>query len=251
MTILRTSLLVIALAPSALLAAAPAKPAAAVFDSSIISGLGARNIGSATMSGRIASLDATTLADGKLALWVGAASGGVWKSLDGGTTFTPVFDDQPVQSIGAVEIDQRNPETVWVGTGEAWTRNSVSIGNGIYKTADGGDTWQYLGLANSERIADIRIDPRNSDTVYACVTGRLWSDSLERGVYKTTDGGKTWLQVLKAPNAATGCASLSMDQHDPDVLYAALWEFRRKGWTFRSGGESPTAPSASALLQTP
>ncbi len=250
MTILRTSLLVIALAPSALLAAAPATPATPAFDASIISGLGARNIGSATMSGRIASLDATTLADGKLALWVGAASGGVWKSLDGGTTFAPVFDDQPVQSIGAVEIDQRNPETVWVGTGEAWTRNSVSIGNGIYKTADGGDTWQHLGLANSERITDIRIDPRNSDTVYACVTGRLWSDSLERGVYKTTDGGKTWLQVLKAPNAATGCASLSMDQHNPDVLYAALWEFRRKGWTFRSGGESPTAPSASALMRT-
>jgi len=250
MNILRTSLLAVALVPAALFAAAPAKPAAPAFDSSIISGLGARNIGSATMSGRISSLDATTLADGKLALWVGAASGGVWKSLDGGTTFTPVFDDLPVQSIGAVEIDQRNPETVWVGSGEAWTRNSVSIGLGLYKTADGGDTWQNMGLAGSERIADIRIDPRNSDTVYACVTGRLWSDSLERGVYKTTDGGKTWQQVLKAPNAATGCASLSMDAKNPDVLFAALWEFRRKGWTFRSGGESPTAPSASALMVT-
>ncbi len=250
MTFLRTSLLAAALAPTALFAATPAKTAAPVFDSSIIAGLGARNIGSATMSGRIASLDATTLADGKLALWVGAASGGVWKSLDGGTTFSPVFDDQPVQSIGAVEIDKRNPETVWVGTGEAWTRNSVSIGDGIYRTADGGDTWQHLGLAGSERIADIRVDPRNSDTVFACVTGRLWSDSLERGVYKTIDGGKTWQQVLKAPNAATGCANLSMDEKNPDVLYAALWEFRRKGWTFRSGGESPTAPSASALLVT-
>jgi len=250
MNILRASLLAAALVPSALFAAVPAKPAAPAFDSSIISGLGARNIGSATMSGRIASLDAVTLPDGKLALWVGAASGGIWKSLDGGTTFTPVFDDQPVQSIGAVEIDKRNPETVWVGTGEAWTRNSVSIGNGIYKTSDGGDTWQHMGLDGSERIADIRIDPRASDTVYACVTGRLWSDSLERGVYKTSDGGRTWQQVLKAPNAATGCASLSMDEKNPDVLFAALWEFRRKGWTFRSGGESPTAPSASALMVT-
>ena len=250
MNILRNSLLAVALMPSALLAAAPAQPAAPAFDSSIVSGLGARNIGSAAMSGRISSLDAVTLADGKLALWVGAASGGVWKSLDGGTTFTPVFDDQPVQSIGVVEIDKRNPEAVWVGTGEAWTRNSVSIGNGIYRTTDGGDTWQHLGLDGSERISDIRIDPRASDTVYACVTGRLWSDSLERGVYRTRDGGKTWQQVLKAPNASTGCASLSMDEKNPDVLYAALWDFRRKGWTFRSGGESPTATSASALMVT-
>jgi len=250
MNILRTSLLAVALLPSALFAAAPAKPAAPAFDSSIISGLGARNIGSAAMSGRIASLDAVTMPDGKLMVWVGAASGGVWKSLDGATTFTPVFDDQPVQSIGAVEIDKRNTETVWVGTGEAWTRNSVSIGNGIYKTTDGGDTWQHLGLDGSERIGDIRIDPRASNTVYACVTGRLWSDSLERGVYRTRDGGKTWQQVLKAPNASTGCASLSMDEKNPDVLYAALWDFRRKGWTFRSGGESPTVPSASALMVT-
>ncbi|MDH5177069.1 MAG: sialidase, partial [Gammaproteobacteria bacterium] len=253
MQILRASLLALAfsltLAPGAY-AAAPAKAAAAAFDSAIISGLGARNIGSATMSGRISSLDAVPMPDGKLMLWVGAASGGVWKSLDGATTFTPVFDSQPVQSIGAVEIDKRNTDTVWVGTGEAWTRNSVSIGNGIYKTTDGGDTWQHLGLEGSERIADIRIDPRASDTVYACVTGRLWSDSLERGVYRTRDGGKTWQQVLKAPSASTGCASLSMDEKNPDVLFAALWDFRRKGWTFRSGGESPTAPSASALMVT-
>ena len=243
----RAALLALTLAP-AMLCAAPARTP--VFDSSIISGLGARNIGSAAMSGRISSLDAVTLPDGKLMVWVGAASGGVWKSLDGATTFTPVFDDQPVQSIGAVEIDRRNVDTVWVGTGEAWTRNSVSIGDGIYKTTDGGDTWQHLGLAGSERIAEIRIDPRASDTVYACVTGRLWSDSLERGVYRTRDGGKTWQHVLKAPNASTGCASLSLDEKNPDVLYAALWDFRRKGWTFRSGGESPTAPSASALMVT-
>ncbi len=249
MNLLRTSLLALALAPAALLAATAKTPAPA-FDSSIISGLGARNIGSAAMSGRISSLDAVTMPDGKLMVWVGAASGGVWKSLDGATTFTPVFDDQPVQSIGAVEIDKRNTETVWVGTGEAWTRNSVSIGNGIYRTTDGGDTWQHLGLDGSERISDIRIDPRASDTVYACVTGRLWSDSLERGVYRTRDGGKTWQQVLKAPNASTGCASLSMDENNPDVLYAALWDFRRKGWTFRSGGESPSANSASALMVT-
>jgi len=235
-----------------LLAAAPALAADATvpFDSGTISGLGVRNIGSAAMSGRIASVDAVNTPDGKLTLYVGAASGGVWKSMDGGTTFDPVFDDQPVQSVGAVEIDRRDPETVWVGTGEAWTRNSVSIGDGVYKTTDGGTTWTHVGLRESERIVDIRIDPRASDTVYVCVTGRLWSDSLDRGVYKSTDGGRTWQHVLRSPSPSTGCASLSMDEKNPDVLYAALWDFRRKGWTFRSGGESPTAPSASALMVT-
>ena len=223
---------------------------APVFDASTISGLGVRNIGSAAMSGRIASLDAINMPDGKLTLWVGAASGGVWKSPDGGTTFEPVFDDQPVQSIGAVRIDHRDPNPVWVGTGEAWTRNSVSIGDGVYKTTDGGDTWKHLGLKDSERIAEILIDPRNSQNVYACVTGRLWSDSAERGVYRTTDGGATWQQVLKGGNLSTGCASMSMDAQNPDVIYAALWDFRRKGWTFRSGGDGPNAPSASALMVT-
>jgi photosystem II stability/assembly factor-like uncharacterized protein len=229
---------------SAALAAAPAP----VIDAGTISGLGVRNIGSAAMSGRIASLDAINMPSGKLMLYVGAASGGVWKSMDGGTTFEPVFDDEPVQSIGAVTIDPRNPETVWVGTGEAWTRNSVSVGDGIYKTTDGGNSWTNLGLRESERIVDVSIDPRDSNSVYACVTGRLWSDSAERGVYKTTDGGATWTQVLKGANLSTGCASLSIDQKNPDVVYAALWDFRRKGWTFRSGGETPTSPSASALM---
>ena len=240
------------LAIASLLAASAviADDAAPVFDAGTISGLGVRNIGSAAMSGRISSLDAIGMPDGKLTIWVGAASGGVWKSLDGGTTFEPVFDGQPVQSVGAVTIDKRDPNTVWVGTGEAWTRNSVSIGDGIYKTSDGGDTWKNVGLPGSERIAEILVDPRDSRTVYACVTGRLWSDSAERGVYKTSDGGATWQQVLKGGNLSTGCASLSMEGQNPDVIYAALWDFRRKGWTFRSGGDSPTSPSASALMVT-
>ncbi len=227
---------------------AHAATAPVTVDSGTISGLGVRNIGSAAMSGRIAAIDAINMPNGKLTIYVGAASGGVWKSMDGGTTFEPVFDHQPVQSIGAVTIDPRSPDTVWVGTGEAWTRNSVSIGDGIYKTTDGGNTWTNLGLHGSERIVDVSIDPRDSSAVYACVTGRLWSDSAERGVYKTTDGGATWQQVLKGANLSTGCASLSIDQHNPDVVYAALWDFRRKGWTFRSGGDGPTSPSASALM---
>lgn len=234
-----------ALLPCTVLAAEPAK---VTFDAGTISGLGVRNIGSAAMSGRISTLDAINMPNGKLTLWVGAASGGVWKSLDGGTTFEPVFDKEAVQSIGSVKIDPKNPDTVWVGTGEAWTRNSVSIGDGIYKTTDGGASWKNLGLKGSERIADVSIDPRDSNAVYVCATGRLWSDSAERGVYKTTDGGATWQHVLKGSNLSTGCASLSIDEQNPDVVYAALWDFRRKGWTFRSGGESPTSPSGSALM---
>ena len=220
------------------------------FDAGAISGLGARNIGSAAMSGRIAALAAAPEKDGKLLLYVGAASGGVWKSTDGGTTYTPVFDKQPVQSIGDIEIDPQHHETVWVGTGESWTRNSVSIGDGIYKSTDGGETWTNMGLRGSERISKIVIDPKDSNTVYACAPGKLWSDSADRGLYKTSDGGKSWTLVLKGRNLSTGCSSLAMDPKNPDVLFAGMWDFRRKGWTFRSGGESPTAPSASGLFRS-
>ena len=198
----------------------------AKFDADTISGLGARNIGSATMSGRVAAL-AAVKENGKLTVYVGAASGGVWKSENGGTTFKPVFDKQPVQSIGAIVIDPQSPKTIWVGTGEAWTRNSTSIGNGIYRSKDGGDNWTYLGLKESERIAKILIDPKDSDTVYACVPGKLWSDSEERGVYKTTDGGKTWNRILKGENLSTGCSMMSMSPDDPKTLFAGMWDFRR------------------------
>jgi len=238
-----------ALALAAFSIPAAAQDAAARFDAGTISGLGARNIGSATMSGRISAIDARVV-DGKTLLYVGAASGGVWKSTDGGTTFKPVFDKQPVQSIGAVTIDPKNPQVVWVGTGETWTRNSVSIGNGIYKSTDGGDTWTYLGLPDSERISRILVHPQRPDTVYACVPGKLWSDSTARGLYVTHDGGRHWTLALKGPNASTGCADISMDTKDPDHLFVSLWDFRRKGWTFRSGGDGPEAVSGSGLFET-
>ena len=247
----RISLSVIALALSAACAGVAANDkAVSRFDAGAISGLGARNIGSAVMSGRIAALDAVAEKDGKTTIFVGAATGGVWKSTDGGTTFKPIFDKQPVQSIGVITVDPNNHKTIWVGTGEPWTRNSTSVGDGIYKSTDGGETWTNMGLPNSERIAKIFIDPRSSDTVYACVPGQLWSDSADRGLYKTTDGGKHWNQILKGANLSTGCASLSLDPKNADVLFASLWDFRRKGWTFRSGGESATAPSASGLFRS-
>ncbi len=229
---------------------APAQAPAIKFDAATVSGLGARNIGSATMSGRIAAIAARHEDDGRTTLFVGAASGGVWKSLDGGTTFKPVFDKQSVQSIGAIALDPNNPKTVWVGTGEGWTRNSVSVGDGIFKSTDGGDTWNNMGLKGSERIVKIAVDPKNSDTVYACVPGKLWSDSPDRGLYKTSDGGKTWTLALKGSNLSTGCASLSMDPQNPQLIYASLWDFRRKGWTFRSGGDDSSKPSGSGLFRS-
>ncbi len=229
----------------------PAQLAAqdAKFDSDSISGLGARNIGSAAMSGRVSALTAVK-EDGRLSVYIGAASGGIWKSVNGGTTFKPVFDKQPVQSIGAIAIDPEAPKTIWVGTGESWARNSVSIGDGIYKSTDGGENWTNVGLKNSERISKILIDPKDGNTVYVCVPGRLWSDSEDRGVYKTTDGGQSWTKILKGANLSTGCSMMSMSPRDSKTIFAGMWDFRRKGWTFRSGGENSTAPSGSGLFQT-
>ena len=237
--------------PAPLSAEAPpaAKGQQPVFDSGTVSGLGARNIGSAAMSGRIAAVAAYVDA-GRTVLYVGAASGGVWKSMDGGTTFKPVFDKEPVQSIGAIAVDPTNHDVVWVGTGEAWTRNSVSVGDGVYKSTDGGETWTNVGLPKSERVARIVVHPKDGNTVYACVPGALWSDSPDRGLYKSTDGGRSWDLILTGPNMSTGCSSVAMDPRDPNVLYSALWDFRREGWTFRSGGEGPAAPSGSAFYKS-
>ena len=207
----------------------------AKFDAATVSGLPARNIGSATMSGRVAAIDAIEK-DGRTTVFVGSASGGVWKSINGGTTFLPVFDREPVQSIGAVAIDKGDPRNVWVGTGEAWVRNSVSVGDGVYKSTDGGENWSNVGLKDTEHIAKILIDPKDGNNVLVCATGHLWNDNEERGVFKTTDGGKTWKKVLAGPNASTGCGLMSSSPQQPNVVFASLWDFRRQGWTFRSGG---------------
>jgi len=238
------AVLVLLAAPAALAQTAPR------LDEGVLSGLGIRNIGSAAMSGRIAAVAAARKKSGETVLYVGAASGGVWRSTDGGTTFLPKFDHESVQSIGAIEIDPGNPDTVWVGTGEAWTRNSVSIGDGIYRSTDGGETWTNMGLPESERIVKIAVDPGDGKVVYACATGKLWSDSSERGVYRTRDGGKSWTLVLKGSNPSTGCGGMSMDAKHPSTLFASLWDFRRKGWTFRSGGATADAPSGSGLFRT-
>ncbi len=223
------------LAAVTILAAPAAAQAPYRFDSATVSGLPARNIGSATMSGRIAAVDAVE-ENGRITVFVGAASGGVWKSVNGGTTYKPVFDREDVQSIGAVAIDPSNSKNVWVGTGEAWLRNSVSVGDGIYKSTDGGENWTNVGLKDSEHIAKILVNPAASNDVLACATGHLWDDNDERGVYQTTDGGKTWKKVLAGANGASGCAMMARSKQEPKTVYAVMWDFRRQGWTFRSGG---------------
>ncbi|MCC6593068.1 MAG: sialidase [Xanthomonadales bacterium] len=229
-----------------LAASAAAAQGAPRFDAGTVSGLSARNIGSATMSGRIAAL-AAHVEEGKTTIYVGAASGGVWKSIDGGTSFKPVFDKQPVQSIGAITLDPSNPKIVWVGTGEPWVRNSVSLGNGVYRSTDGGETWTHLGLAGSERIGKILVHPKDGNIAWVCAPGRLWGDSAERGLYQTRDAGKSWKLLLKGPNPSTGCSGLTLDPTNPDRLLVGTWDFRRQPWTFRSGGEGETAFSGSGL----
>ncbi len=206
--------------------------AAVKIDSGTFGAIEARSIGPATMSGRIEAIDAVHT-DPRI-VYVGAASGGVWKSINGGTTFKPVFDKYS-QSIGAIAIDQAHPATVWVGTGESDTRNSSSIGTGIYKSTDAGENWQLMGLEKSERIARIAVDPKNSNTVYVAVPGHLWDANEDRGLYKTFDGGKTWQKILYI-NADTGCSDVVLDPQDPQKIYAATWQFRRNPYFFTSGG---------------
>ncbi len=195
----------------------------------------ARHIGPALMSGRINDLELHPT--NSRIVYLGSAGGGVWKSNDAGTTFNPIFDEY-CQSIGAVALDPNDPDnTIYVGTGETWTRNSVSVGDGLYKSVDGGANWNKIGFEKSERIANIIVNPKNSKEIYVGALGALWGDSEERGVYKSSDGGLTWKNLLYV-NAKTGCADLVMDPNNPNILYASMWEFRRSGWSFESGGSN-------------
>jgi photosystem II stability/assembly factor-like uncharacterized protein len=195
----------------------------------------ARHLGPALMSGRVTDMESHPT-DSKI-IYTGTAGGGVWKSVDGGVTFNSIFDDY-CQSIGVVSLDPSDPDnTIWVGTGEVWTRNSVSIGDGIFKSNDGGKSWKKMGLDKSDRISSIQINPNNSNEIYVGVVGALWGDSEERGVYKTQDGGETWEKIFYI-NESTGCSELVIDPSNPNTLYAAMWEFRRTAYSFNSGGDN-------------
>lgn len=215
------------------LLAVPAMSATGAVDPSLLAGMKARAIGPAAMSGRIAVVEGW--AKDPDVVWVGTASGGVWKSVNRGLTWEPVFDDQPVASIGALAIDPESSDVVWVGTGEGNPRNSVSVGEGVFKTLDGGRTWQRLGLEKTERISRIVLHPTDSRVAWVAALGQAWGENPERGVYKTEDGGKTWRRVLFV-DERTGAADLTIDPSNPNKLFAALWDYRRQPWFFRSGG---------------
>lgn len=228
-------LLILGLVGSGLPALAQQPAEVSLSGKELFGDLRARQIGPALMSGRITDLQGHPT--NSRVLYAGAAGGGVWKSTDGGATFAPIFDEHP-QSIGVIALDPQQPDQrIWVGTGETWTRNSVSVGKGLYESTDGGVNWKNIGFENGERISGIAFNPDNSQEAYVAVLGALWGDSEERGVYKTTDGGQSWEKILYV-DETTGASDVVMDPNDPNTLYASLWEFRRTPWSFASGGEN-------------
>jgi photosystem II stability/assembly factor-like uncharacterized protein len=201
--------------------------------SSLFSVMEARALGSGTMSGRITAIEGVVADEGKT-IYVGSAGGGVWKSTGGGVSYKSIFDKY-CQSIGALAIDQKNPQVIYVGTGESNMRNSVSIGDGMYKSTDGGDNWKRIGLDSTEHISKIVINPLNSNEIYVAAPGPLWSDSPNRGLFKSTDGGATWQKILHI-DEQTGCADILIDPMHPEILLASTWQFRRTPYSFNSGG---------------
>ena len=192
-----------------------------------------RNIGPAGMSGRITAIDAV-VADPNT-IYLGAASGGVWKTVNQGASWEAVFEEQPILNIGSIAIQQSNPSTVWVGTGEGNPRNSISLGEGMYKTIDGGKSWKKMGLEKTRNIHRIIVDPSNPNTVYAGAIGNPYAEHPERGVFKTTNGGETWDKILFT-NDTSGVADMIMDPSNPNKLFVAMWQHRRTPWSLSSGG---------------
>ena len=192
-----------------------------------------RSIGPAGMSGRVTAIDA--LHNNPDIIYLGTASGGVWKTENGGSNWQPMFDEQPILNIGAVAIQQSNPSVVWAGTGEGNPRNSLNLGGGIYKSLDAGKTWKLMGLEKTKNIHRVIVDPGDGNIVYVAAIGNPYSEHSERGVYKTTDGGDTWKLVLHT-NDTSGCAELVMDPSNPNKLIANMWQHRRTPYSFKSGG---------------
>ncbi|WP_396637501.1 hypothetical protein [Maribacter sp. R77961] len=210
-------------------------------DMKLMQDLKPRNIGPGGMSGRVTAIDVVT--NNPDMMYVGTASGGLWKSNSGGITWEPIFNKEVTASVGAVAIQQSNPSVLWVGTGEGNPRNSLNGGYGVYKSLDGGNTWKAMGLEKTRHIHRIKIDPTDPNTVYVGAIGSPWGEHAERGVYKTTDGGKSWEKILFVNNK-TGVADMVMDPTNPNKLLVAMWEHKRDPWFFKSGG------SGSGLYMT-
>ena len=192
-----------------------------------------RSVGPANPGGRITVV--AGIPDKPEEFYIAGAAGGLAKTTNGGVTFTQLFDNEDVASIGDVEIAASNENVVWVGTGEGDPRNSTSFGNGVYRSTNGGQSWTHLGLADTERIKRMAVDPRDPDIAFVCALGHAWGPNEERGVFKTTDGGKNWKKVLYR-NPDTGCSDIAMDPTNPRELYAGMYTFRRKPYRFDSGG---------------
>lgn len=203
-------------------------------DSTLFERLEFRSIGPASMGGRITDVEG--IPGNPALVYVATASGGLFKTTNGGTTWTPIFDHEATISIGNVAVDPHNPDVVWVGTGEANARNSVSFGDGVYKTLDGGRTWRNLGLRDTHHISRVALNPLNTGTAYVCALGHNTGPNEERGVFMTTDGGETWKKTLYI-DAEHGCADMDIDVTNPNILYATMWRFDRKPWRFLSGSD--------------
>ena len=214
-------------------AAAPGAQQAPALQPATLAGLHFRTIGPAAMSGRI--VDIAVVESNTYTYYAASATGGVWKTTDNGTTFTPVFQNEPVASVGCVTVSQSNPSIVWVGSGEATNRQSSGWGDGAYKSTDAGKTWTNMGLHDSEHIGRIVLHPTNPDIVYVAALGHLWGPNKERGLYKSTDGGKTWTVSLQI-DVDTGVSDVAMDPSDPNILYAAAHQRRRRAYGFDGGG---------------
>lgn len=209
--------------------AATAQP----LDMSLFKNIKPRNIGPAGMSGRVTALD-VNLQNPDM-IYVGTASGGLWRSEGGGTQWTPLTDSLNVASIGAVAVDQRNPQVIWIGTGEGNPRNSQTMGGGVFKSIDGGRTWKNMGLEKTRTIHRVIIHKHNPDVVYVSALGTAWGETNDRGVYRTKDGGKTWERILYV-NDRTGAADFIVDPSNPNKMLVSMWEYRRWPWFFKSGG---------------
>src|SRR5215469_14951928 len=217
-------------------ATSSASPSPVPLSEALFKNLKARSIGPAVMGGRVS--DIAIDARNPFVFYVGFGHGGVFKTNDNGVTFQPIFDKQPMLSIGAVAIAPSDSDVIWVGTGEANDRNSSGWGDGVYRTTDGGETWQNVGLKESRTIPRVVIDPKKPEVAYVAAMGNLWKDGGERGLFKTTDAGKTWKLILQAQsphNAQTGCGDVALDPANSQIVYAALYARQRTPWSFTSG----------------
>src|SRR6266487_6626252 len=221
------------------------------FTDVLFKNLKARAIGPAVMGGRIS--DIAIDPRNPFVFYVGLAHGGVFKTSDNGVSFDPIFDKQPALSIGAIAIAPSDSDAIWVGTGEANDRNSSGWGNGVYRSNDGGENWQNVGLKDSRAIGRIVVDPRKPEVAYVAASGHLWVDGGERGLFKTTDAGKTWKLILQAPsphNARTGCCDVILDPSNSEIVYAALYARQRTPWSFFSGPDATNGEDIGGIFKS-